>query len=220
MIRFYNFPQRSPQWHIYRKDRWTGSTAIDLLKGTKTPPEGNPDYDNKYMQRGRILEPLAIEAYEHKTGNVVKHYGFITNSKYKHAGYSPDGIVGDTIIEVKCVNTEKHMIIGESMIIPMEWIAQTHLGVVITELQKIKLILYNPDAETTLFIIDIEVRPKIIENIIEKLDETIPKRKPSQLRAAKRYVEKHPDRVRESNFKRYEKAKKAQTQASRNKESN
>ena len=208
MIRYYNFPQRSPQWYTYRLDRWTGSTAINLLKGAKTPPEGNPGYDNKYMQRGRILEPLAIEAYEHKTGNTVRHYGFITNSKYKHAGYSPDGIEPDTVDEVKCVNIEKHMAIGTGeMDIPMEWIAQTHFGIVITELHKINLILYNPDAETPLFIIDIELRALIIENIVRRLYETEPKRKPSQIRAAKKYVETNPDRVRESNHQRYLKSK-------------
>ena len=209
MIRYYHFPQRSPKWYIYRKDKWTGSTAIDLLKGKQTPPEGNPGYDNKYMQRGRILEPLAIEAYEHKTSNKVKHYGFITNSKYKHAGYSPDGIEPDLIDEVKCVNVEKHMAIGTgAMDIPAEWIAQTHLGIVITELHKIRFILYNPDADTPLFIIDVEVRQPIVDNLIKRLGETEPKRKLSQMRAAQRYIENHPDRVRESNHKRYLKSKK------------
>src|ERR1700685_2649236 len=110
MIRYYNFAQRSPQWYIYRKDKWTGSTAIDLLKGKKIPPDNDSDYDNKYMQRGRILEPLAIEAYEKYTEQLgkVKHYGFITNSKYKHAGYSPDGILGDTLLEVKCLGVDNH----------------------------------------------------------------------------------------------------------------
>jgi len=209
MIRYYNFEQRSPTWHVYRKDRWTGSTAIDLLKGKKAPPESDPTYDNKYMQRGRILEPLAIEAYEHKTGNEVKHYGFITNSKYKHAGYSPDGIEPDTIVEVKCVNGEKHMAIGNGDIdLPAEWVAQTHFGIVITELHKIRFILYNPDADIPLFIIDVAVRPEIIDNLIKRLKATAPKRKPSQMRAAKRYVQNNPDKVRKSNHKRYIKSKK------------
>ena len=208
MIRYYNFEQRSPQWYTYRKDRWTGSTAIDLLKGKKTPPENDSDYDNKYMQRGRILEPLAIEAWEHRNGNIVKHYGFITNSKYKHAGYSPDGIISNGIIEVKCVNVEKHMAIAKGkMPIPQEWIAQIHLGIVVTELDKIILLLYNPDAEITLYTQYIEPDTAILKNIIKRLKETEPKLKPSQLRAARRYAEKHPDKVRESNHKRYLKSK-------------
>lgn len=210
MIRYYYFAQRSPQWYVYRTGKWTGSTAIDLLGGKKTPPENDSDYDNKYMQRGRILEPLAIEAYEKafdKLGS-VKHYGFITNSKYKHAGYSPDGIEPDMVDEVKCVNEEKHMAIGTGeMPVPAEWIAQTHFGIVITELSKITLILYNPDAETPLFIIDIPIQQSIIDNIIKRLKETEPKRKPSQMRAAKAYIKNNPEKVRESNHKRYIKSK-------------
>ena len=208
MIRYYNFSQRSKQWYVYRTGRWTGSTAIDLLKGKKTPPESDSDYDNKYMQRGRILEPLAIEAWEHRNNIKVSHYGFITNSKYKHAGYSPDGITSDCIVEVKCVNVEKHMAIAEGkMPIPQEWIAQTHFGIVITELDEIILLLYNPDAEITLYTQHIEPDTAILKNIVMRLAETEPKLKPSQLRAAQRYVEKHPDRVRESNHKRYLKSR-------------
>lgn len=204
MIRYYNFKQRSPKWYAYRKDKWTGSTAIDLLKGKSTPPESDSTYDNKYMQRGRILEPLAIEAYEHKTGNRVSHFGFITNSKYKHAGYSPDGILPYIVLEVKCVNVEKHMAIGTGEIpVPTEWIAQIHLGVVITELSKIVLVLYNPDAETPLFIIDIPVQQDILVNIINRLKETEPKRKPSQMRAAKAYLENNKARIKEARHKRY-----------------
>lgn len=208
MIRYYSFDQRSDKWRVYRKDRWTGSTAIDLLKGAKAPPESDPTYDNKYMQRGRILEPLAIEAYEHKTGHKVQHFGFITNSKYKHAGYSPDGIEPDTIVEVKCVNEEKHMDIGLGKIeIPAEWVAQTHFGIVITELHKIILLLYNPDAPTPLWKIVIEVQPKIIDNLIKRLKETEPKRKPSQIRAARHYVKNNPAKIKKARHERYIRSK-------------
>jgi hypothetical protein len=189
MIRYYHFDQRSEKWHKYREGKWTGSQAIKLLQGAKIPPESNPGYDNKYMQRGRILEPLAAEAYEHKTGHRMVHFGFVTNSKYKHAGYSPDGIEPDTIDEIKCVNVEKHMAIGTgAMAIPTEWIAQTHFGIVITELHKIRLILYNPDAEIPLFILPIVVRQETLENIIARLISVAPKGRPSAQRAKRHYV--------------------------------
>lgn len=204
MIRYYNFPQRSPQWYTYKKDKWSGSTAIDLLKGKNTPPEVDSDYDNKYMQRGRILEKLAIEEYERKTGNKISHFGGISNSKYKHAWFSPDGVEPDTIDEVKCFNVEKHMAIGTGKIpIPKEIIAQGHFGIVISELHKIVLILYNPDAEIPLFILDIPVQQSILDNIIKRLKETEPKTKPSHLRAQRRYIKNNPLKVKESQHKRY-----------------
>lgn len=208
MIRYYHFDQRSEKWHAMRKDKWTGSQAIKLLQGAKIPPESNPNYDNKYMQRGRILEPLAAEAYEKKTGHTMAHFGFVTNSKYKHAGYSPDGIEDDTVDEIKCVNVEKHMAIGSgAMPIPVEWIAQTHFGIVITELHKIRLILYNPDAEIPLFILPIVVRQETLENIIARLIATMPKGRPSAQRAKRKYVEQNPLKVRENRRRAYLKSK-------------
>lgn len=209
MIRYYNFEQRSPKWYIYRKDKWTGSTAIDLLKGKKTPPEGDPTYDNKYMQRGRILENLAIEAYEKSINRLgeVKHYGFITNSKYKHAGYSPDGIMGNTLLEVKCLNEERHQRLLWSDV-PVNYMAQIQFGLLISELPKAILIGYNPDHQAPLAVMEILPDPVIQANLIKRLKETEPKRKPSQIRAARAYIENNPDRVRESNHKRYLKSKK------------
>lgn len=207
MIRYYNLDQRSPQWHTMRKDKWTGSVAIKLLQGAKTPPNITIP-DNKYMQRGRILEPLAAEAYEHKTGHTMMHFGFVTNSKYKHAGYSPDGIEEDTVDEIKCVNVEKHMAIGSgAMPIPTEWIAQTHFGIVITELHKIRLILYNPDAETPLFILPIVVRQETLENIIARLIAVAPKDRPSAQRAKRKYIDNNPVKVRENRRRAYLKSR-------------
>ncbi len=207
MIRFYHFDQRSEKWRTYRKGKWTGSTAIDLLRGKKTPPEDKGTFDNKYMQRGRILEPLAIEAYEKSIDELdaVNHYGFITNSKYKHAGYSPDGVDADTLVEVKCLNVERHAKLRDS--IPAEYMAQIQFGLLISELYDAVLVAYNPDAEEPLIVLPIKPDPAIQANLIAKLKATEPKRKPSQMRAAKAYLKNNPDRVREANRKRYLKSR-------------
>lgn len=204
MIRYYSFDQRSDKWKTYRRDRWTGSTAIDLLKGKKTPPESNSDFDNKYMQRGRILEPLAIEAYEKSVGKLgeVSHFGFITNSKYKHAGYSPDGIVDKTLLEVKCLNEKNHKDLLEHGV-PVKYQAQIQFGLLISELPQALLIAYNPDAEQPLFWIEYKADKGIQTNLIKHLKETEPKRKPSQARAAERYVKNNAAKIKEARHKRY-----------------
>lgn len=207
MIRYYHLDQRSEKWHKMREDKWTGSVAIKLLQGAKTPPNVTIP-DNKYMQRGRILEPLAAEAYEHKTGHKMAHFGFVTNSKYKHAGYSPDGIEDDMVDEIKCVNVEKHMAVGTgARPIPVEWMTQTHFGIVITELHKIRLILYNPDAEIPLFILPIIVRQETLENIIARLIAVAPKGRPSAQRAKRKYVDSNPLKIRENRRRAYLKSK-------------
>ena len=208
MIRYYNFDQRSEKWRIYRKDKWTGSTAIDLLSGKKTPPKSDPDYDNKYMQRGRILEPLAIEAYEHKYGVKVQHFGFVTNSKYPHAGYSPDGIEPGIIDEVKCLGLQKHdNIVNGELPIPTDYMAQMQFGLLITELEKAKLILYNPDSDTPLFVIDVAVEPTIQDFLKKRLEETRPTGRPSASRAKQRYVENNSAKIKAARHKRYIKGK-------------
>ena len=208
MIRFYNFEQRSPQWYTMREGRWTGSTAIDLMRGKKTPPNNGGDFDNKYMQRGRILEPLAIEAYEKSIGRLseTRHHGFITNSEYKHAGYSPDGVLGSTLLEVKCLNEERHQQLlwsGLPVDIPVEYMAQIQFGLLISGLPEAILIGYNPDHKTPLLAIKVLPDPEVQANMIKRLKETEPKISPAQRRAARRYAENNPDKVRESNRKRY-----------------
>jgi hypothetical protein len=207
MIRYYKMPQRSELWFKYRQDKWTGSTAIDLLSGKEIPPEKHIP-DNKYMLRGRVLEPLAIEAYERKYKVKVAHYGFITNSKYPHAGYSPDGIEEGIVDEVKCLGLEKHdAIIAGTLPIPTEYIAQMQFGLLITELEKAKLILYNPDSDTPLHVIDVLIESTIQDFMKQRLEETRPTDRPSATRAKKKYITDNSLKIREKRHKYYMKTK-------------
>ena len=67
MIRYYNFPQRSEKWYTYRKGRWTGSTAIDLLKGKKAPPENDGNFDNRHMLRLKLMRNILISLVKSNT---------------------------------------------------------------------------------------------------------------------------------------------------------
>lgn len=173
-ITYYWIKQRSETWYNLRKNLWTGSTIIELLKGKTTIPEFS-DYDNLYMKRGRMLESLAIEAYICETyinntkniGN-VKFPGFVTNSKYPNAGYSPDGLDGNILLEVKCLNGEHHedLVRGN---IPPQYMAQIQFGLMITGHKYAKLIAYNPDSSNGLAVILIKRDMRIRNNIKKKL---------------------------------------------------
>lgn len=166
-ITYYWFPQRTPAWYAIREGKWTGSTIIELLKGKTTIPEFS-DYDNLYMKRGRMLEPLAIEAYETVCGRKVKLPGFVTNSRYPGCGYSPDGLDGNILLEVKCLNGEHHEELA-SGIIPPQYMAQIQFGLMITGHKYAKLIAYNPDSENSLAIIHIYKDTRIRNNMKKKL---------------------------------------------------
>jgi hypothetical protein len=85
------------------------------------------------MKRGRMLEPLAIEAYVKSEAGAakIKSPGFVTNSRYPGCGYSPDDIDRNFLLEVKCLNGERHeeLVRGH---IPPDIMAQIQFGLMIT----------------------------------------------------------------------------------------
>ena len=115
-----NHTQGSAEWLESRKGRITGSRfkdARDRLKsgapskaciayamdvarercGGKAPEK----FQNAAMRFGTEQEPLARQAYEEATGNLVEEVGFIVDEE-GHVGLSPDGLCGDDgVIEIK-----------------------------------------------------------------------------------------------------------------------
>lgn len=115
-----NHEQHSPEWFAARKGRITGSRfkdARDRLKsgapskaciayamdvarercGGKAPEK----FQNAAMRFGTEQEPLARQAYEEATGNLVEEVGFIVDEE-GHFGLSPDGLIGnDGVLEIK-----------------------------------------------------------------------------------------------------------------------
>ena len=169
MITIHDVAQGSPEWHKLHDGLWTGSTAIKLLQDKPLPAWGQ-FAGNKYTRRGKLLEPIAIREFEVTVDapDGVLTVGFVTNDLYPNAGFSPDGILCDILLEVKCLNGTHHeeLIKGN---IPVEYLVQIHFGMVICELRKAKLLAFNPEYENQLTVIDIEYDEKIANNIIRKL---------------------------------------------------
>jgi hypothetical protein len=168
-VKIHEVNQGTRKWKLIRAGKYTGTTAYKLLKF------GSIDYalteesefkGNYHTKRGHILEDECIGLYEQIKKINVDRPGFVTNDKYPTSGYSPDGIAGLTLIEVKCFNTIKHMklISGD---IPLEIQAQIHFGLMICELPKAHLLLYNPEIESpkdALRIIEIKAKRSIQNN--------------------------------------------------------
>jgi len=167
MIKIHDVAQGTPAWHKLRKGLWTGSRAIKLLQG-KPLPDDSGIYQSAAMRRGKVLEPIAIQEYEQQTGIEVMRPGFITNTKYRNAGYSPDGIHGETLLEVKCLNGKKHEALVEGNI-PTEYLAQIYFGLVICELKEAKLLAFNPEYPEQLTVIEVDIDKKALKNIRAKL---------------------------------------------------
>ena len=118
--------QRSPEWFALRAGRLTGSAADAItakpLKSGGEPavrrdlrvqlaietltgkPVQNDVFVSAAMQRGIDLEGKARDAYEARTGNIVRQTGFVTHPVLQGIGCSLDGDIRnfEGILEIKC----------------------------------------------------------------------------------------------------------------------
>jgi predicted phage-related endonuclease len=133
--------QQDGTWWNDRLGKLTGSrmaAAMNYLKSGKESSEReNLRYEvvaeritntfaDKYMtsdmQWGVEQEAAAKEAFETRTGLMVKDVGFIDHPSIDHCGVSPDGFVSDgCLIEVKCPKTKTHMKYVANQVIPAEY---------------------------------------------------------------------------------------------------
>lgn len=165
---FWDVEQGTEKWRLLRKGLWTGSVAIRLMQGKGMPRE----YDfkgNDATKRGTFLEVASIREYERKYRTKVKRPGFVTNSVYPNAGYSPDGIDGGWLLESKSFNGERHEALVSGKI-PLEVQVQVLFGMIITGKRKARLLAFNPDVvgQEELTVVEITYE-KIIGNRIRKL---------------------------------------------------
>lgn len=163
--------QGTDEWYDIRHCRVTGSNAITLLTRGVSAAMNNNNVSSctsgYWANRGIDLEPEAIRLYEMLNITVISRVGFVTNSEYSIAGFSPDGVdmVNSILIEVKCFKHNKHGSINTVSDIPIEVMAQIQFGLLITGLKYCDLILYNPDHGDNIKIITVKRVKKIIERI-------------------------------------------------------
>lgn len=120
--------QRTDDWHVQRLGHLTASRLADALDLLAKGGEGakrkqyrleliaerltalpTPFFENQAMKWGTDCEPLARAAYEAETGRMVKEVSFIKHPTLEWAGASPDGLVDDGLIEIKCPTTTTHI---------------------------------------------------------------------------------------------------------------
>jgi hypothetical protein len=170
MVTIHNTPQNSEEWLQARIGKFTGSNAIKLLKHGRTDRARVQETEfkgNKWTQRGHDLEPYAIAAYEQVKDVKVNRPGFITNDKYPECLFSPDGLLEDSVIEVKCFGEKRHNDIHIRNI-PDEILAQVHFGMIMCEKKNATLVLFNPDLEPkkALKIIKIKRDPRLTKRLV------------------------------------------------------
>lgn len=124
-----------------------GQAYIDQLFGERMSgrPEQKPV--SKAMHDGREREPLALEAYEFRTGNTVELVGFLDHPSIDMAGGSPDGLIGsDGMVEFKCPTQTVHYRYFRGLPIPDEYMAQIQWNLAVTGRQWCHWVSFYPDA--------------------------------------------------------------------------
>lgn len=109
------YKQGSPEWHSQRYNYLTASTiATALGQNGKAARKGlllnKASYGriggftgNRATLHGNKMEPVANAIYSKRNNDVIIHeFGMITNEKYPILGVSPDGILEDRMLEIKC----------------------------------------------------------------------------------------------------------------------
>ena len=119
--------QRTEEWFTARLGKVTASRVADVLAKIKSGESASrknykmelvvqrltnkvgESFTNAAMEWGTEQEPFARMAYEAHTGTFVKEEGFVDHPTIEGFGCSPDGIVGEGLIEIKCPNTANHI---------------------------------------------------------------------------------------------------------------
>jgi len=128
--------QGSDEWLQARIGKVTASRVHDIIATTRSGgyTAGRKNYmaelvwerltgelTEHYVSPAMILgsekEPKARFAYTLERGVEVEQVGFITHPTIPNAGASPDGLVGDGLIEIKVPNGAQHlsMLLGDKI---------------------------------------------------------------------------------------------------------
>ncbi len=122
MIKYHTTEQKSDEWFEIRNQHpFTASNATAI----KTAGAGletlcwqsvadrlsnvRDNFESEAMKRGNEQEALILNSFELQSGIELKDVGFVTNSKYKLAGASPDNYTEKETVEVKSFGKVKYL---------------------------------------------------------------------------------------------------------------
>lgn len=126
----------------------TRRTYLYKLAGERITGTPMESYTNKYMERGKALEPEARNYYAFLTNSKLQRVGFIKNT---NKGCSPDSLIGnDGMLEVK--TEAPHLLIErlETDKLPDDHYAQLQGNLWVSEREWIDALIYFPGMPASL----------------------------------------------------------------------
>jgi len=168
--------QRTDAWMQQRLGKVTASRVADVLAKIKSGESASrknykmelvvqrltgkagESFTNAAMEWGTEQEPFARMAYEAHTGTFVKEEGFVDHSTIEGFGCSPDGIVGEGLIEIKCPNTANHIETVLENKAPSKYIPQMQCQMACTGAKWCDFVSFDPRVpeDLQLFVVRVE----------------------------------------------------------------
>ena len=154
--------QRTSEWHQARLGKVTASRVGDVMAKTRSGYAASRDnymaqliverltgkptetFSNAAMEWGTEQEPHARAAYAARTGELVEEVGFIDHPTIQGAGASPDGIVGEGLVEIKCPQTNTMLEWILTRTIPARYLAQMQFQMAVTGAKWCDFAAYDP----------------------------------------------------------------------------
>ena len=202
--------QRTDDWFAARLGKVTASRVSDVIAKTKTGYSASRDnymadliverltgqkastFSNAAMEYGTLMEPNARAAYSAYTGELVEEVGFIDHPTIAMSGASPDGVVGDGLVEIKCPATATHLDTLLAGTVPSKYIPQMQWQMACTNTRFCDFVSYDPrlpdhlrlfvkpvrrdneyiamlEAEVTKFLTELDEKLKQLENLHGKV---------------------------------------------------
>ena len=154
--------QGTDDWKQLRLGKVTASRVADVMSKIKTGESASrknykmdlvverltgiptSSFTNAAMAWGTETEPLARMAYEVKTGSFVDQVAFCNHPTIEWFGCSPDGIIGDGLLEIKCPNTATHIDYLLAGIPPAKYVPQMHTQMACTGAKWCDFVSFDP----------------------------------------------------------------------------
>ena len=154
--------QGTEEWHQIRLGKVTASRVSDVMSKIKSGESaGRKNYKmdlvverltntptssftNAAMAWGTETEPLARMAYEVHSENFVETVAFIPHPLIEWFGCSPDGLVGEGLIEIKCPNTATHIDYLLAGVPPAKYVPQMQTQMACTGAKWCDFVSFDP----------------------------------------------------------------------------
>jgi putative phage-type endonuclease len=177
--------QRTEEWFAARLGKVTASRVADVLAKIKSGESASrknykmelvvqrltgkagESFTNAAMEWGTEQEPFARMAYEAHTGTFVKEEGFVDHPTIEGFGCSPDGIVGEGLIEIKCPNTANHIETVLENKAPSKYIPQMQCQMACTGAKFCDFVSFDPrlPEDLQLFVVRVERDQEYIDSM-------------------------------------------------------